>query len=195
MTDFHQDYISHVVKHIPGFTSPEFLTELYRMALGKRMVVEIGAFKGRSTAVLAKACSGLVYSIDIWDNRMYSPDTFDEKDGYATSIDKCLAYRIWFHNMRLLGVDTKVLPMIGNSHWLERYFPPKSIDLLFVDGDHSEHMVLKDLQLYLPKLGDGGVMCGDDYDMPSVRRPVDAMAMTNGFRVETFDGGKGWVYR
>ena len=159
MTDFHQDYISHVVKHIPGFTSPEFLTELYRMALGKRMVVEIGAFKGRSTAVLAKACSGLVYAIDIWDNRMYSPDTFDAKDGYATSIDKCLAYRIWFHNMRLLGVDTK------------------------------------DLQLYLPKLGDGGVMCGDDYDMPSVRRPVDAMAMTNGFRVETFDGGKGWVYR
>lgn len=188
------DYIDLVCDRIPGFTSPEFLRELHKMASGKVRVIEIGAFKGRSSAVLAHACYGKVYSIDIWDNNTYSPDTFDAQDGYATSKDNCLAYRLWMDNMRSFGMSERIVPMIGNSHWLERYFKPISVDMVFVDGDHAEHMVLKDIQLYLPKLMDDGIMCGDDYDMPSVQRPVDAMAAMNGYEVQTFGGGKGWRY-
>ena len=186
------DIIQEALK-IPGFTSEEFLKELWQLAHGKVNIIEIGAFQGRSTVVLAQAVIGLVYSIDIWDTRMYDPSVLPQG---RMDWDECLAYRQFLSNMRRLGVAEKVIPMIGNSHWLERYFKPDTIDVVFVDGDHAEHMVRRDIELYLPKLRPThGIMCGDDYDMPSVQRPVDAMAMMSGWTVETFAEGKGWIFK
>ena len=188
---YYPSYISTVCRQIPGFTSEEFLTELDRLAQKCVYIIEIGCFKGRSTAVLANAVVGVVYAIDIWYTPMYDPSVLL---GDGNHFDECLAYRVFWQNMRRMGVDRKIVPMIGNSHWMDRYFKPESIDLIFIDGDHAEHMVLQDIQLYLPKLRKGGVMCGDDYDLESVKRPVDAMARINGFEVVTFADGKGWRY-
>src|SRR3990167_6375286 len=121
------DYIDIVCEHIPGFTSPEFLRELRKMAQRKNLIIEIGAFKGRSSAVLAQACHGMLYSIDIWDNNTYSPNTFDAEDGFYKSEDNCLAYHLWLSHMTRMGLSHRVIPMIGNSHWLERYFKPNSV--------------------------------------------------------------------
>lgn len=186
------DFIDHVINTIPGFTSRDFLSYLERLSSRRVLAIEIGAFKGRSTAVIANNIVGAVYSIDIWDTRMYHESMLL---GDGVHWDECLAYRVFLQNMRRLNLAHKVIPMIGNSHWLERYFKPKSVDLIYIDGDHAEHMVLRDIQLYLPKLASGGVMCGDDYDMSSVRRPVDAMAKMSDFVVETFGDEKGWVYK
>ena len=44
-------------------------------------------------------------------------------------------------------------------------FEDESIDFLFVDGNHSYNYVLEDLELYYPKVKQGGVITGDDYYM------------------------------
>lgn len=43
-------------------------------------------------------------------------------------------------------------------------FDDASLDLIYVDGDHSHDAVLSDLRLYWPKLKVGGVLAGDDYE-------------------------------
>lgn len=42
-----------------------------------------------------------------------------------------------------------------------------SIDLIFIDGNHTYKYVLDDLENYYPKLKKTGIMCGDDFFMRS----------------------------
>jgi hypothetical protein len=40
-----------------------------------------------------------------------------------------------------------------------------SIDLIFIDANHTYKYVLEDLNNYFPKLKEGGIFCGDDFFM------------------------------
>lgn len=40
-----------------------------------------------------------------------------------------------------------------------------SIDLLYIDGNHTYEYVKNDISLYMPKLVQGGIACGDDFFM------------------------------
>ena len=54
-------------------------------------------------------------------------------------------------------------------------FAPASIDLLHVDGNHSEASVRDDLQRYLPLVRPGGVVVVDDISWSSVRRAAEPL--------------------
>lgn len=47
------------------------------------------------------------------------------------------------------------------------------IDLVFIDGDHRYQAVYDDLRSWWPKIRPGGVLAGDDYEMPEVRLAVN----------------------
>lgn len=49
-----------------------------------------------------------------------------------------------------------------------RQFENKSLDFVYIDGDHSYEAVMDDIKVWLPKLKKGGIMAGDDY-MKSAR--------------------------
>lgn len=49
-------------------------------------------------------------------------------------------------------------------------------DLVFVDGDHTYENALADLRAWWPLVRPGGIMCGDDYLQPAVRKAVQAFA-------------------
>lgn len=40
-----------------------------------------------------------------------------------------------------------------------------SLDLIFIDGNHSYNYVYDDIKFYFPKVKKGGIICGDDYFM------------------------------
>ena len=48
---------------------------------------------------------------------------------------------------------------------------PKA-DSIYIDGNHEYDFVKKDLENYYPKLKDGGILAGDDFQIPNVRRAV-----------------------
>lgn len=60
----------------------------------------------------------------------------------------------------------------------------KSLDCVFVDGDHSYGAVLADLSFWWTKVRTGGQLLGDDYWMPDVQRAVDQFARTNGLKYD-----------
>jgi cephalosporin hydroxylase len=43
--------------------------------------------------------------------------------------------------------------------------PDKSVDFIFIDGNHTYKYVLQDLENYYPKLTTNGILCGDDFFM------------------------------
>lgn len=58
-----------------------------------------------------------------------------------------------------------------------------SVDVIFVDGNHEFEYVKSDIELYIRKLKDGGLMILDDYghqDYPGVRKALDRFLQESG---------------
>lgn len=49
-------------------------------------------------------------------------------------------------------------------------------DLIFLDGNHTYSNVLSELRVFWNLLEEGGVLCGDDYEWPGVKKAVDQFA-------------------
>ena len=77
----------------------------------------------------------------------------------------------------------KLLPQIEFYHLTSKEaakkFESKSLDLVFIDANHTYEAVKEDIKLWLPKVRHGGVICGHDYhrtgNIPhnGVKRAVD----------------------
>ena len=53
-----------------------------------------------------------------------------------------------------------------------RRFEDSSLPFVFLDGDHRYEAVKLDLEAWWPKVSPGGVLCGDDFLWPGVRKAV-----------------------
>jgi len=99
--------------------------------------LEIGVAYGRSLSIVAKyAFTKEVYGVDIlnWKERE--------------------------DNLKKLKVKANFIE--GNSQALALTWK-KPIDLLFIDGDHTYEGVVKDIDSWLPKVKDGGMVMFHDY--------------------------------
>ena len=134
------------------------LTEIVTSVANKYMrIVEVGSWKGKSTSVLggiARSYEGRVYAIDHWRGNVdtWSYDIAEDYDVLS----------IFRNNIRLLGLDGVVLPMIMSSVEASQIFPDESLDLVFLDADHRYKYIKQDILSWLPKVKHGGVMCGHD---------------------------------
>jgi predicted O-methyltransferase YrrM len=66
--------------------------------------------------------------------------------------------------------------LLGYSDACAAQFADASVDLIFVDADHSQTGVQRDLTAWVPKIRSGGVIAGHDYASrrhPGVQRAVD----------------------
>jgi hypothetical protein len=77
-------------------------------------------------------------------------------------------------DVRICGVDVRVDPMIlgteftqGDSVEVSKTWADKSIDLIFIDGDHTYEGCKRDIIAWMPKLKDNGVMLFHDCDESS----------------------------
>lgn len=124
-------------------------------------VAEIGVWKGDFAAVLLeKLQPSALHLIDPWlfqpqfPKRMYGGLAVRDQvgmDRMHNSVVKRFANRPEVHIHRELSVDA--------MHAL----PDASLDVCFVDGDHSFEVVLQDFVLAHRKVKPGGYICGDDW--------------------------------
>lgn len=147
------DELRPLVASIEGWLSDAQGCALFRAAAattGKGLIVEIGSWKGRSTAWLA-AGAGLaaarVYAVD--------PHTGSREDPEATTL---AAFRA---NLTAAGLADLVEPLVMSSAAAARMLDGP-VELLFIDGDHSYEAVRLDAELWLPKLVEGGVVMFHD---------------------------------
>ena len=136
------------------------------------IVIEIGSWLGRSTRFLAERCK-LVIAIDHWQGSAEHKD--EQADRLPTLFDQFLS--------NCEEHKDNILPLRMSSDEAAKLPLPKA-DLIFIDGDHSEEAVARDIANYFPFVSERGVMCGDDYDlrMPrgiGVARAVHAFGAPN----------------
>jgi predicted O-methyltransferase YrrM len=165
--------------------------ELMIMRFNSATFVEIGTWKGQSIMYLAERVKELNKKIKI-----YGVDTFKgcKEHIEADIIDPVLLndtlYEVYLKNIEPL--KEYIITIKGNSHDVYNQFEDESIDFLFIDGSHEYKDVLKDLQLWYPKVKTGGIISGHDYTWIDgrVKRAVDQFFLFTGV---TQEAGDSWM--
>lgn len=169
--------IQREVDALEGWTSHERGWELADLILTEKPVVcvELGVFGGRSLIPQALAIrenkSGRVYGIDPW---RVEPALEGENEANQSW---------WKNNVNLDEIHNKfmaVLWRLGLQDWttIIRDCSQKvanlfeRVDLLNIDGNHSEVASVRDVELWLPRVAQKGVITMDDTDWPSTQKAV-----------------------
>jgi len=159
----------------------EFVSTLCSGVSG--MVLEIGVFKGRSTAVMAPVClaNGCDYHVvdNFWGAEECDPATIVQRS------EKVLT--IFRRNMKSIGLWDRITVHKSDSYAATAAFPHATLGLCFIDADHSFEGVTRDLESWWPKVRPGGVLAGHDYSSSrrhSVIPAVDAFVESENLRLE-----------
>lgn len=152
-----------VYKRLDRITSATAYSDLHALFLlakkgwGNGVILEIGAYHGKSTIALALGSAVSdgeeVISID--------------PHAYETS-------KIFMDNIRVMGVAERVRPIFKTSEEARKNFD-KPIRLLFIDGDHAYESVKKDIMLWNDLVIDGGVIVFHDLNWESVFKAIDEL--------------------
>lgn len=121
-------------------------------------VVEIGSFKGKSTACFALGSrpSTKIFSIDT-----FGGNGRDFKEGIQFTGSSF--YRDFIHNIKAAKAITRVKPLVGFSSEIGLTWN-KPIDLLYIDGSHIYEDVKRDVELFFPWVKQGGLVLLHDVD-------------------------------
>jgi len=142
-------------------------------------ILELGSWKGRSTALLGMAATASDRGI-----RLYAVDHFEgSPDERATfhhdaTVDLDGVYPDFLENLAKLGVlGRTVVPIRRSFADALGEVPDESVDLVFLDGDHAEGETLKVFLRLKPKVKAGGTVVFHDYNWPGVKADLDVLAL------------------
>lgn len=118
------------------------------------VIVEIGSYEGKSTCYLAagaRAGTGhLVCAVDLWTEAPWAQ--------YA---DPAIQ-QAFLENVKRLGFDAAVTPIHECSEAAAAHFDHSSVGLLFIDADHTYEAVCADIDGWLPRIAEGGLLVFHD---------------------------------
>lgn len=114
-------------------------------------VVEVGVRDGRTTNYLLTQCPSIkkYYAIDTNISLFYNKELKDKFKDRLIAIE---------------GFSFIVADQIQES-----------VDLVFIDADHSYESVKKDIKKYMPKVKPSGILSGHDIDFPGVNKAVNEL--------------------
>ena len=130
----------------------------------RRFGVEVGVCTGAlSQRILAADPTLYLYLVDPWAEAL-------EGGTYRSTEDTKAQWSQKEHE-EAMDVALKAVQPFGGRYKIMRMtsveaaetFPQKSLDWVFLDGDHSYEAVKADIQAWTPKVRPGGLICGHDY--------------------------------
>jgi hypothetical protein len=132
------------------------LNELIEYFKLPKVVCEAGCAEGHFTKDILKWDFDKLYLIDNWAN---IPGQSGD-GGYPDSWHQN-NYRQILEKVRPFGDRVTVLKGLTTN--MAQYIPDKSIGILYVDACHEEMCVKSDLEVYFPKVVDGGIISCHDF--------------------------------
>lgn len=140
-----------------GSTRAPFWASLIRSADVAAMA-EIGVYRGELAARLLASCPGLqrYHMVDPWRNLAdWNKPLNTGDDAQASAMREALAATEEWAERRVVhrGTTTEVIGEI----------PDDSLDLVYIDGDHTLRGITIDLLSCWPKVRPGGWVVGDDF--------------------------------
>jgi hypothetical protein len=131
---------------------------------GYKSFIEVGVWEGKNIIEIAKKFPETnCYGIDPYDYREYGNQLF-HKDDKSTllRINSETVYKDTFAHTQKYKNFHLIREASSNA---TRHFNNESIDVIFIDANHSYESVKNDIDLWLPKVKPGGVLSGHDYSI------------------------------
>lgn len=155
------------MQRLEGWCSKEKASVLIDLILAVKpsVVVEIGVFGGKSLVPMALALrhtgQGVVYGVDPWMAEK-SADGLEGKDlEWWSSLDHDFILHSLLQEIARQGLHKEVHLIRTTS---EDCPPIPNIDILHIDGNHSEKASVLDVNKWVPLVKDGGLIIFDDLD-------------------------------
>jgi predicted O-methyltransferase YrrM len=120
----------------------------------KYKIVELGSFAGVSSELFALFCAKL-YCVDRWEPYREIKDN----DKLATAEQRFDSMHKNYSHIVKLKMD---------SLDAASQFAGGSIDMVYIDTDHSSEQVEREIDAWLPKIKNSGFIAGHDFNMPTV---------------------------
>jgi hypothetical protein len=163
------------------FTYPNLYKSMVQKFPSGSKFVEIGSWKGKSSAFMAVELANSNKSIEF-----YCIDTWEGSVEHKGIDNIDLLYYQFILNMKPLEKYYK--PIRARSLEAASLFRDNSLDFVFIDASHEYEDVKKDIQTWLPKIKKGGVLAGHDYYLgydyfPGVKKAVNECFSS----LETYD--------
>jgi predicted O-methyltransferase YrrM len=161
--------MEHFFKSIQGWA---IYRPLYQEAVEKApqtgaRFVELGSWKGRSTAYMAVEIINSGKQIEFWAVDHWQGSR--EHANYQAVRDGSL-FEEFRSNIEPVADYVKVLRAYSVDAACT--FENESIDFLMIDASHEFEDVLADIEAWWPKIKPRGIMAGDDYNWPGVKKAV-----------------------
>lgn len=125
--------------------------------------VEIGCWEGKSTYFMADKIkrSGKnikFHAVDLWDSYTQIGMTWKAN------------FDIFLKNIEPIKEFINVIKL--DSILAAKRFEDKSVDFVFIDGNHQYEYVKADILAWLPKIKEGGVLAGHDTQFEGVTKAI-----------------------
>ena len=136
---------------------------------GWQVGAEIGVLKGKTLFAMLDACPRLtMYGVDQWQ-RLPLRDS-ENAETYKDFPMPEIAAGVM---ARALGYGGRCMILKGDSAAMAGHLDDGTLDFVFVDGDHTEAGVERDIRAWSPKVRAGGMLLGHDNHWTTVRRVID----------------------
>lgn len=132
------------------------LRPMMRNLIGKKDLigVEIGVLYGDNAL-------SLLNNLDI--KKLYLIDTWKNYEGYTDNYGTESLNRIYEKVVKRFKNDNRI-DIIRMSSDDAITFIPDELDFVYIDGNHQYEYVKKDIENYYPKIKNGGIFGGHDFD-------------------------------
>ena len=142
-----------------GFFGKEDI-EFYRDCISElednSYIAEVGVWKGRSLCSIAD----LIKSKNL---KVFAIDTFEGFSGDPNSPIENNIFNIFVENISKYDIANHIHIIPKNSFNASLDIPNNCLDFIFIDADHSYEAVRSDIDNWLPKLKNNGIIAGHDY--------------------------------
>ena len=139
--------------------------------------IEVGVWLGRSICYLGQRVKQLNKEVEIFavDHFEGSGSFVGEQQVHEEMIKRYggSIFSQFEFNLKNLDLENFIKPIKMDSATASLKFDNESIDVIFLDADHSYKSVKKDLECWYPKVKKGGILAGHDYTWESVRKAVN----------------------
>jgi len=143
--------------------------------------VEIGVFKGEFSRNILERWNGTLYLVDPWrelsdEEYLDSSNHKNHQDAFAQTMES------------IKGFENRAFMLRGLGEEMIHLFQDNSLDYIYIDGNHDYDHVKQDLELWWPKLKQGGLMSGHDYllvdwdNAPKLDNDKDIHVWANGYQ-------------
>ena len=168
--------MDHFYSHINGWS--HYLEVLYQHLVPKLPasceIVEVGCWKGRSTAFLAVTLIqyGKVFRLHAVDHWKGCLEGYYQNSQVAQELRDDKVFDDFKQNLAPVAKHMNIIR--SNSVDAAAQFEDNSLDMVTIDDDHLYESVINSIVAWAPKIKPGGFLCGDDCDRhyPGVERAV-----------------------